>query len=109
MSLYKVNNPLYRYTIEVFTRFSKQIDSTIVGGRLCLQSDSPLLESITLDAFDVVSASLREVGAKAKLAIELNAEVSPMELNALCADICQKAKHRQIRSIAQWRDRHELQ
>lgn len=101
------NTNLHNYSVDVFVRYSKSIPETLICGRICLESENPLIESITTEEFQVFSTTTREVAAKATIALELNAPVTPAELTTICADICQNALHDRILAIAPWQDRHQ--
>ena len=109
MTAYSENTNLHNYNVDVFVRYSKTIPDTLVCGRICLKSENPLIESITIEDFQVFSTTTREVAAKAIIALELNALVTPVELKTICADICQNALHDRILAIAPWQDRHQRQ
>ena len=109
MTVYSENTNLFSYDVDVFVRYPKTILGTLICGRICLESENPLIESITTEGFQVFSTTTREVAAKATIALELNAPVTPAELTTICADICQYAPHDRILAITPWQDRHQRQ
>ena len=97
---------LNSYKVQVFTRFSKKIDVDAVSGRLCLKTENPMVESISVDNMRVISTSRYDYAGKAEVSLELNTSVTNRELEAICADICQRAMHKSITAILPWQDRH---
>lgn len=97
---------LHEYSVDVFLRFQKQLSAEQINGRLCLRTDNPLIESISVEGFSTYSKSKKYVVGKTSLSLELNTSVDDWELEVITADICQTAMHKKVSAILPWQDRH---